>query len=122
MVSVVQIRRCCGSIGSFHSSHTRPSSTLLGHLAFPSVPSHPFPPPLPLPHANRHPGSFQNIERVWKAEHAAEEEAKKLEERKKELEKERQRDELVKMGQAAGVYGKGGRGPAPYTMGCLACI
>lgn len=49
-----------------------------------------------------HPSAPRNLENVWKKEQEAIAEKKKMEERMKELHKERQRDELMKMGEAAG--------------------
>ena len=67
-----------------------------------------------------HPNTFHNREKVWKAEQAAEEEQKKLEELRKELADERATQDLKQLQEAAGLskrsdrldwmYGGGGGG------------
>jgi hypothetical protein len=49
-----------------------------------------------------HTSTFHNLERVWKAEQAAKEEAKKAEQLRKELAEERQMDEMRRMQEAGG--------------------
>ena len=41
-----------------------------------------------------HPQTLHNIEKVWKAEQKAEAEAKKIEQLRRELDEERQREEM----------------------------
>ncbi len=49
-----------------------------------------------------HPGTFKNIERVWKREKEQEEESRKVDQWRKEKEEERRREELQQVAEAAG--------------------
>jgi cell division protein FtsL len=50
-----------------------------------------------------HPASFRNQEEVWKRQQAAEAEARKAEELRKQIEDERKRDEMGQIAESAGI-------------------
>ncbi|EDW77579.2 uncharacterized protein Dwil_GK24577 [Drosophila willistoni] len=55
-----------------------------------------------------HPHTMKNQERVWKAEQAKQEEQRKLDDLRKEINQERDREELRRMGESTGVLGNRG--------------
>lgn len=55
---------------------------------------------------------MKNQERVWKAEQAKQEEQRKLDDLRKEINEERDREELRRIGENSGVLGSGGGGEA----------
>lgn len=55
---------------------------------------------------------MKNQERVWKAEQAKQEEQRKLDDLRKEINEERDREELRRIGENSGVLGNGNGGEA----------
>ncbi|XP_030561843.1 pre-mRNA-splicing factor CWC25 homolog [Drosophila novamexicana] len=59
-----------------------------------------------------HPHTMKNQERVWKAEQAKQEEQRKLDDLRKEINEERDREELRRIGENSGVLSSSGGGEA----------
>ncbi|EIE25794.1 hypothetical protein COCSUDRAFT_13100 [Coccomyxa subellipsoidea C-169] len=67
-----------------------------------------------------HPGRIQNQEEKWKREQAAEKETRKLDEIRKQIAEERQREELETVAHAAGVKDKSDKLDWMYQGGMVA--